>query len=204
MKKRILSILALVIALVLVFTACSGEKATDGNAEKPAVSQSDEKTEDKKSDSDNPGVFGAFESVDLDGKKVDYTALQGKKLTMVNIWATFCGPCINEMPDLQKISQEYADNDFQIVGIVCDVTQTKDGSFSKALKDEAEKIVKQTKVGYKNILMSDSLVASEAGQVYSVPTTYFLDENGNRVGQTYIGSRSYADWCSIIDGLLSE
>ncbi len=205
MKKRIIPLLALVIAFLLIFTACSQEKATDGNAEETTTAAQTEKDDDtKKPVSDKPGLFGAFESIDMTGKKVDYTVLQGKKLTMVNIWATFCGPCINEMPDLEKISKEYADKDFQIVGIVCDVTQTQDGSFSKALMEDAQEIVEKTKVSYQNIYMSNSLVDSEAGQVYSVPTTYFLDEDGNRVGEVYIGSRSYADWCTIIDGLLAE
>ena len=40
--------------------------------------------------------------------------------------------------------------------------------------------------------------------VNSVPETIFLDENGNRIGNSYMGSRSYEQWCEIIDGLLAE
>ena len=101
MKKRIIAILVAAVIFCLAFTACSGDKATDGNA--PSGSSSNE-----------AGVFGEFESFDMKGKKVDNTALQGKKLTMVNAWATFCGPCISEMPDLQEISKEYAKKDFRI------------------------------------------------------------------------------------------
>lgn len=192
MKKRIIAILIAAVIFCLAFTACGSNKVTEGNA--PSENSSVE-----------AGVFGAFESFDMKGNKVDYTALQGKKLTMVNAWATFCGPCIREMPDLQRISKEYSKKDFQIIGLVVDVAVDKNGTpANENLYAEAEKVIKDTGVKYVNILLSDSLISSEAGSIYSIPTTYFLDENGNQVGKTYVGSRSYEDWCTIIDGLIEQ
>ncbi len=192
MKKRIIAILIAAVIFCLAFTACGGDKATDGNAASENISN-------------EAGVFGEFESFTMKGKKVDYTALQGKKLTMVNAWATFCGPCINEMPDLQKISEEYANKDFQIVGLIVDVSADENGTpANEKLYSDAEKVIKDTGVKYTNILLSDSLKSSEAGSIYTIPTTYFLDEDGNKIGETYIGSRSYEDWCKIIDSLLIE
>ena len=98
MKKRILPLLLALVIFCFSFTACTGNKATDGNA------LTDIET----------GIFGGFETYTMKGKKVDYSVLQGKKLTMVNAWATFCGPCIGEMPDLQKISKEYAKKTFRL------------------------------------------------------------------------------------------
>ena len=186
MKKRILPILIAAVIFCLTLTACGGNKATESNATKDA------------------GIFGAFQSVDMEGNKVDYTVLQGKKLTMVNAWATFCGPCINEMPDLEKISKEYADKGFQIVGFPIDVVVNADGTYANdGTFEEAEKVIKDTGVTYTNILLSDSLIESELGEVYTIPTTYFLDENGKQIGDVYVGSKSYDDWCSIIDSLLA-
>lgn len=205
MRKRILPILIMAVVFCLVFTACSGGNGdtttTDGET---TVSQGAEDTTESK---DVPelenAVFGAFQSVDIEGNEVDYTVFEGKKLTMVNIWATFCGPCIREMPDLEKISKEYADKGFQIVGIVCDVSLTADGTHSKALLSEAEDVIENTGVTYLNILPSVSLNEAKLSEVYSVPETIFVDENGEQVGQ-YVGSKSYEDWCKIIDGLLGE
>ncbi len=192
MKKRILAVIMAAVILCLAFTACSGNKVTDSNAP-------------DSQNKDNPGVFGAFESVDMEGNKVDFTALQGKKLTMVNVWATFCAPCIREMPDLEKISKDYADKGFQIVGIPLDVTLNADGTYGNdGTFSDAEKVIEQTGVTYLNILMSESLINSPAGEIYTVPSTYFLDENGNQIGEVYVGSKSYSDWCSIIDSLLAE
>ena len=192
MKKRIIAIFVAAVIFCFALTACSGDKATDSNA--PSDNSSSE-----------AGVFGEFTSFDMKGKAIDNTALQGKKLTMVNAWATFCGPCISEMPALQKISKEYAKKGFQIVGLIVDVNVDENGApYNKSLYAEAEKVIKDTGVKYTNILLSDSLRQTEAGSIYSIPTTYFLDENGNQIGKTYVGSRSYEDWCSIIDGLLNE
>ncbi len=201
MKKRLLSVFIAAVILCLTFTACKGDKATDGNIDNNDVSASDTAGSES---AEKHSVFGEFESITVDGEKVDYTALEGKKLTMVNIWATFCGPCINEMPDLEKISKEYKSKGFQIVGIPCDVYVTADGAHNAELLTEAKHIISQTGVTYLNILPSDTLNEKKLDMVYSVPETVFLDENGNQIGESYIGSRSYDQWCDIIDGLLAE
>lgn len=206
MKKRILPILIVLVIFCLTFTACSGEKGDTTTAEgNTTVSQNAaDATESKDLPELEGTAFGAFESVDMEGNKVDYKIFEGKKLTMVNIWATFCGPCIREMPDLERISKEYADKDFQIVGIVCDVTLNPDGNYSKALFGKAEDVIESTGVSYLNILPSVSLNEAKLGEVYTVPETVFVDENGKQVGSSYLGSKSYEDWCAIIDGLLAE
>lgn len=210
MKKRILPVLIMAIAFVLAFTACSGDKATNGNITGGNITDSnaaDDNTNEPTVQQENEAgatSFGEFETVDVEGNTVDHTAFQGKKLTMVNVWATFCSPCINEMPDLEKISKEYADKGFQIVGVVLDVTQNSDGSYNQELLTQAEAVIEQTGVTYLNLLMSDDLMNTELGELYSIPTTYFLDENGKQLGESYLGSRSYEDWCQLIDDYLAS
>lgn len=218
MKKRLLSVFIAAVILCLTFTACKGNKATDGNTDATgndvSVSETTEKEETEITEKEETeitdetetkhNVFGEFESVSVDGEKVDYKAFEGKKLTMVNIWATFCSPCINEMPDLEKISKEYESKGFQIVGIPCDVYVSEDGTHDSELLAEAKHIISQTGVSYLNILPSDSLNEKKLDIVYSVPETVFLDENGNQIGESYIGSRTYDQWCDVIDGILAD
>ena len=78
----------------------------------------DEKIENQPSEVQ--GVLSSFNTTDIDSNQVDESVFKGKKLTMINIWATYCGPCINEMPALGKISREYAGEGFQIIGIPVD------------------------------------------------------------------------------------
>lgn len=149
------------------------------------------------------GVLSAFTSRSLAGDAVDQSVFAGKKLTMVNIWATYCGPCIREMPELGELAAENADAGVQIIGIPVDVLNS-DGSYSDSQLKEAASVVESTEADYLHILPSADLIEAKLSQVYAVPTTIFVDENGTQVGQDYMGSRSKADWQSIIDELLKE
>ena len=63
-------------------------------------------------------VLGTFAATDMDGNAVDESILSGKKVTMINLWAPWCGPCVGEMPDLQKLNEKYADKGFQVIGVI--------------------------------------------------------------------------------------
>lgn len=141
------------------------------------------------------GVFGSFTSTTVNGEKVDESIFTRKDLTMVNIWGTFCSPCIEEMPDLGKIASEYADRSFQVVGIVSDVADGGDTS-------DAEDIISETGADYTHILVSQSLYDNYLYNVQAVPTTVFVDRNGRQVGEVYVGSQSREEWESIIDSML--
>lgn len=184
--KRFVSVL-LCFLMIFVLVSCG-----KGDAENTDT------TADTSSENTQNADF-AFTSVNLEGEEVDNSIFEGHKLTMVNIWATFCSPCIREMPELQKLSEDYEDKDVQIVGIVCDVNINSDGSYSEDLLDKAKSIVDEAGVKYTNILPSESLNEIKLNEVYSVPETIFVDENGNIVGQSYVGSKSYDQWAEIID-----
>lgn len=142
-----------------------------------------------------------FKTVDIEGNTVDQTLWSEKKVTMLNIWGTFCGPCIREMPELNEINEEYQDKDFQIVGLVID-TSAGDGNVIPSQVDVAKDIIKQTGVEYKNILPSNDLNTAILNQITSLPTTIFLDEKGNIISEYYIGSKSKTDWKKVIQQYL--
>lgn len=171
--KKIFALLLALAVILTCFTACSGNV------------------------DDSTGT-GELESVTLDGETVTADTFKGNKLTVVNIWGTFCGPCINEMPDLEKISRDYADKGVVLIGIVSDVYDyyKKENNPDK-IKD-AEDIVAQTGVTYMNILPSESLNNAGLDYISTFPTTFFLNEKGEIVGE-YVGSRSYESWSSLID-----
>ena len=149
----------------------------------------------------NEPSLSNFKTVDIEGNTVDQTLWSEKKVTMLNIWGTFCGPCIREMPDLNEINEEYQDKDFQIVGLVID-TSAGDGNVIPSQVDVAKDILKQTGVEYKNILPSNDLNTAILNQITSLPTTIFLDENGNIISEYYIGSKSKTDWKKVIQQYL--
>ncbi len=148
------------------------------------------------------GILGSFSATDLEGNEIDESVLADYKLTMVNVWATFCSPCIREMPDLGELASEYKEQGVQIVGMVSDVLDS-DGSLSQTQVDTAKEIVDKTKAEYLHILPSEDLFGL-LYQITSVPTTFFVDSEGNQVGGVYVGSKSKEAWKSIIDETLKE
>ncbi len=190
--KRYKRIYAALLAgcLLLPLAACGGGEAPPESPSSPA-SQEEEAPE-------AAPILGEFTATDLAGNEVTQSVFEGHPVTMVNVWATFCGPCLREMPDLGALHQEFSEQGFQILGIVTDV-QAPDGSISQEQVDLAAQIAEETGASYLHLLPSEDLIACLLWQVSSVPTTIFVDETGALIGKGYLGSRDAAAWRSIIE-----
>lgn len=137
------------------------------------------------------GEFASFTSIDLEGNTVDQTLIAKAELTVLNIWGTFCGPCIQEMPDLGELAEEYDGTGVQIVGIPVDVYDEKGIS-------TAQTIIDQTGADYVHLLPTQDLYDICLNNVSAVPMTLFVDQNGTIV-DTVVGSRSKEKWKQLID-----
>lgn len=200
MKKSIL-LSGFVCMMTALFLSACGSKA-EPDPEKTDPKDSSLTMEDQ-SEGSGKAVFGNFTSKDLNGNEVDQDIFAEKKLTMVNIWATFCGPCLKEMPELGELNSEYQDQGLQIVGMVVDVIN-QDGTISDKQVGVAQEAVDKTGADYLHILPSQDLLGGKLGQVTAVPETIFVDENGIQVGGIYTGAKDKAKWESIIKKLLEE
>ena len=190
--KRYKRIYAALLAgcLLLSLAACGGGEAPPESPSSPA-SQEEEAPE-------AAPILGEFTATDLAGNEVTQSVFEGHPVTMVNVWATFCGPCLREMPDLGALHQQFSELGFQILGIVTDVP-APDGSISQEQVDLAAQIAEETGASYLHLLPSEDLIACLLWQVSSVPTTIFVDETGALIGKGYLGSRDAAAWRSIIE-----
>ena len=148
-----------------------------------------------------PGDNITFETADLDGAKVTDALFTGNKITMINIWGTFCPPCIREMPDLGRLSADYKDKGVQIVGVVIDAMD-RYGNVDNKIKEDAYKIIDKTKADYLHVVPNVAMFYGFLRDVQVVPTTIFVDSSGRQIGEAYLGSRSYKDWKRIIDNHL--
>lgn len=208
--------LLLLLAALLTLSACSSQdpaatssassSSTGAKTSSPGASSSASNLPDYTSllrslPQNSSPSFENFSSVDLSGETVTQDIFGDYELTMVNIWATFCGPCIREMPELGEISKEYKEKGVQIVGIVTDV-QNQNGSISNKQIETANEIIQKTGADYPHLLPSNDLYQAQLNQVDSVPTTIFVDKEGKTVGEPYVGARSKEQWLKIIDGLL--
>ena len=124
----------------------------------------------------------SFTTTDVNGNEVKSEDIFSQnKYTMVNCWASWCGPCVSELPELEKMSKTFAENDCGLIGILVD------GSSSKGLSDGKE-IIADTGVTYLNIIDWDGFYDEIPVQAY--PTTFFVDSNGVVVGETVLGVRT--------------
>ena len=96
-----LNILLPVLCLLVLLCACG----KTGSADAPA------------------GDAFRFSTTDLDSNAVESEALfKGARVTVVNLWATWCGPCVRELPELEKLREDYADKGVQVVGILLETS----------------------------------------------------------------------------------
>ena len=137
------------------------------------------------------GEFAEFTSMDFEGNTVDQELIAGADLTVLNIWGTFCGPCIQEMPDLGELAEEYAGTGVQIVGIPVDV-------YDEEGIRTAQTIIDKTGADYVHLLPTQDLYDICLDGVSAVPTTVLIDKNGTVV-DTVVGARSKEDWKTLID-----
>ena len=145
------------------------------------------------------GSSVVFETVDLAGNPVNSAELFSRyDLTVLNMWGTFCGPCIQEMPGLERLSREMQERNIAIVGVVTDIN----GPSDSAVIADAEDIIAQTGVTYLNLIPWDGI--NETLPSTFVPTTYFIDPQGHVVGEAAVGAQSPGAYAGLIEEALAR
>lgn len=170
----------LIIALCAALCACSSEKEEPKTEEKQQEKQ-EEASEEPAESSGMPESMPEFETVDLEGNKVTREIFAKTDLTVVNFWATYCSPCIDEMPELGEWSATMPEN-VQIIGIVVDAA-AEDSEEAKL----ANQIVEKTGADFPHLVAKsefDDMIAKLIG----VPTTFFVDSKGDFVGEPIAGA----------------
>lgn len=140
-----------------------------------------------------------FTATDVNGEEVTSDVLANSKLTMINIWATYCNPCLSEMPDLGEIAAEYDPAEFQIIGIISDVAENS----NQEDIDGAKELIAQTQADYTHLLLGQDLYSTLVGGVSAVPTTFFVKQDGEVLGYL-TGAMEKASWEELINELLAE
>ena len=195
MKK----LFAILLALTLL-CGCADEVAvTTVETTTPDVEASEEA--DTSADTEPMGPFQFFTAEDIEGNEVTHEIFADADLTVINIWGTFCGPCIQEMPDLGELSHEYAEKNVQFVGLVGDAFDQQ-GKIDSAIVEEAKSIVAQTGADYLHILPMNELLYNVMSQITAFPTTVFVDSEGKQVDYAYLGAADKATWAERIDAAL--
>jgi peroxiredoxin len=110
-----------------------------------------------------------IKGTDMQGKAVSLQAVRGEKLTLVNFWATWCGPCITELPALQKLHEQMQKDGIRVVGVVLD--------------DSPESVAEYTnkyKLSYQMIFDSEG-ASKRPYEINGLPESFILDNEGRIV-----------------------
>lgn len=136
-----------------------------------------------------------FSATDRNGTHYSESVFSENKITMVNMWEPWCGPCVREMPDIQKLYAKYKDQGFMVIGVYS----------STDMEPQVDQVLSSARVTYPIIPYTSSFVRFKTG---SVPTSFFVDSKGHIIDMNIsksksgepvvVGARSYADWEALI------
>jgi peroxiredoxin len=121
----------------------------------------------------------AFTLSDLNGKSVKLSDYKGK-VVLLNIWATWCPPCVEEMPSMERLYQNFKGQDFEILAVSIDTLGV----------EAVLPFMKKNKLNFPALINSDGKIQS-LYQTTGVPESFIIDKNGI-IAEKIIGPRDWA------------
>lgn len=184
-KHSMVKILAAALAVTVLFCAagCSKENETQGS---------------KSSVTDIKG----FDTTDMDGNRLTADFLKEHKLTLVNVMSSTCNPCMEELPVLMKLSEEFKKQGVGFLGLNIDMDMQ--GNPDPESAQIMQKLQEENGGNMKIVFPDGVLLEKVLVNVDAMPYTFFVDQDGNVVGNDYLGDKSEDQWREIIAGELKK
>ena len=120
------------------------------------------------------------------------------KVVVLNFWATWCGPCRMEIPDLVKLHNAFDQDKVSVVGI-----STLERGSTEQIQNQLKAVAQRFNISYPIIFDNEAKLYREFGSFPGIPTTFVIDQNG-KVKKTLPGVRSYKVFAEAIQGLLDQ
>ena len=108
-----------------------------------------------------------FKLIYLDGAPFDSKSLEGKVL-FIDFWATWCGPCLHEIPSMIEMGKKYKEYGFEVVGIT---VQSGDA-------EDIQPTIDRLNMDY-HVLIGDEETMNAFGGIYGFPTNFLITKKGN-------------------------
>lgn len=200
MKKYVYCVL--IVILVLGSLASCGQNVEPQDESKGAeiLVQEGESLEQEQIEEDQTSLLTMryvpeFSCEDFEGNTITNDYFKDYKLTLINLWGTWCGPCVEELPELQKTFEALQEKGVAFIG-VCE-----DGKGNEELVKE---ILKKKGVTYVNLLPSTKFYDDFVSICYSFPTSIIVDSDGNVVKEGFSGAQTSEGLTKTIEDLLKD
>ena len=154
--------------------------------------------QDTSSNAEDSTTVGKFETKGIDGKDYTEKVFSDYDLTLVNIFTTWCSPCVNEIPELEKLYEEMKEKGVGVVGVVLD-TVGDDGKQDDETVKKAGVLQDKTKASYPFLIPDSTMMNGRLNGISAFPESFFVDKEGNIVGETYTGSHTLDEWKEIVE-----
>lgn len=150
------------------------------------------------SEENTASPFQNMEAADLDGNTVTSSVFESNKLTLVNVWNIGCTPCVMEMPVLDQVNKDYAEQGVAVLGLYY--------NFGSEISEEDRATIDGILEGLEltQIIPSEDMMATkELKRMDMFPTTFVVDSEG-KIVDSLVGSRDYEGWAEAIDQQLQK
>ena len=196
LRKKLLQALSILgMCSVIIAGGCASGEDSSSKLKEDAAQEEKADQEVLDAGGSDGGSLGEFSMEDVNGETYTQEMFADHDLTMINVFTTWCSPCIREIPDLEKLSKEMEDQGVQVVGIVLDVA----GNADEETIEKAKLLAEKTGAAYPFLIPDAGYLNGRLAGISAVPETFFADKEGNIVGKTYSGSRSFEDWKGIVE-----
>lgn len=196
--KVLCSLLAAAMCCTPVLSGCSSQEEPSLAQEEAEGKEQDVLDETDGAAGEGAGNLGKFSMEDINGSAYTEELFADHDLTMVNVFTTWCTPCIREIPDLEKLHKEMEGQGVGVVGIVLDAIGSS-GKVDEKAVEKAKILAEKTGAAYPFLIPDEGYLGGRLAGIAAVPETFFVDKDGNIVGETYSGSRSFEDWKGIVE-----
>jgi len=175
-KQKIYVLLLAFMMLAAILTGCG--LSTDNNIKSNSSGSED-----------IPSEIPDFSLKDMQGSTVTQVIFGENKLTLVNVWATTCAPCMDELPDLESLNQAYGMKGVGFLGIIAD---------GKYCAPQAKELIQELGISYPNLVPDDNFMDVFLSKQDAVPYTMLVDDTG-KVLEFVMGSQSKDTFQKLID-----
>ena len=196
--KVLCSLLTAAMCCTPVLSGCSSQEEPSLAQEEAEGKEQDVLDETDGAAGEGAGNLGKFSMEDINGSAYTEELFADHDLTMVNVFTTWCTPCIREIPDLEKLHKEMEGQGVGVVGIVLDAIGSS-GKVDEKAVEKAKILAEKTGAAYPFLIPDEGYLGGRLAGIAAVPETFFVDKDGNIVGATYSGSRSFEDWKGIVE-----